>query len=193
MKIIEKLRESRGRYRVVFPLTIILGLTVILAAQARNSGPYRFQLVPASDTIAGCLAGATATVTIFPKEELKGADTFDLKAEGLFPNTGFTVFLTEGAQSVGAVQYIGDFTTNAAGRGSLRVDTIVEEAFSSTVVGTTRVRKELNHVVLWFADPDADNQCFAPAVGPVTPFDGDGQAGAAVLSSRNFVASTPIP
>ena len=53
------------------------------------------------------------------------------------------------------------FTTNAAGRGSLRVDTIVEEAFSSTVVGTTRVRKELNHVVLWFADPDADNQCFA--------------------------------
>jgi hypothetical protein len=64
MKSIQALRKTSGRrLRVVLPLTIILGLTVILAVQARNSGPYSFRLVPASDTIAGCLAGATATVT----------------------------------------------------------------------------------------------------------------------------------
>jgi hypothetical protein len=120
-------------------------------------------------------------------------DTLDLKAEGLPAHTEFTVFLTESAVSVGAVQYIGDFTTNAAGRGSMRVDTIVEEAFASTVVDGSRVRKELNHVVLWFADPNVDNFCFAPQTGPTTPFDGDGQAGAAVLSSKNFLPNAPLP
>jgi hypothetical protein len=59
-------------------------------------------------------------------------DTLDLKAEGLPPKTSFAVFLTELPEApFGAAQYIGDFTTNAAGRGSLRVDAIVEEAFSS--------------------------------------------------------------
>jgi len=89
------------------------------------------------------------------------------------------------------VQYIGDFTTNAAGRGSLRVDAIIEEAFSSTVVGSDRVRKELNHVVIWFADPKADDFC--SSVDPMpTPFDGDGEAGTAALSSKNFLRERPF-
>jgi hypothetical protein len=121
-------------------------------------------------------------------------DTLDLNAQGLPPNTEFTVFLTESAVSVGAVQYIGDFTTNAAGRGSLRVNTIVGDAFASTVVNGVRVRADLNHIVMWFADPDADNVCFTPPqTGPITPFDGDGQAGAAALSSRNFLPGAPLP
>jgi hypothetical protein len=120
-------------------------------------------------------------------------DTLDLNAQGLSPNTEFTVFLTESAISVGAVQYIGDFTTNSAGRGSMRVNTIVDDAFSSTVVNGARVRSELNHIVMWFADPNADNACFAPQTGPITPFDGDGQAGAAALSSKNFLPGAPLP
>jgi hypothetical protein len=93
----------------------------------------------------------------------------------------------------GAVEYIGEFTTNAEGRGSLRVDSVIEDAFSSTVVNGARVRKDLNHVVMWFADASADDFCFAPQTGPVTPFDGDGEAGGSALSSRNFLPEAPLP
>lgn len=161
--------------------------------QEHGHEPFRFSLGPASDTIAACLPYASANVAVIPREDSRGVDTLDLNAQGLTPNTEFTVFLTESAVSVGAVQYIGDFTTNAAGRGSMRVNTIVDEAFASTVPNGVRVRTDLNHIVMWFADPDADNACFVPQTGPVTPFDGDGQAGAAALSSRNFLPGAPLP
>jgi len=181
-------------------LTVGLLLVHRVQAQAQQSPqgpghePFRFSLVPASDTIAACLPNAAANVAVIPREDSRGVDTLDLNAQGLPPNTEFTVFLTESAVSVGAVQYIGDFTTNAAGRGSLRVNTIVGDAFASTVVNGVRVRADLNHIVMWFADPDADNVCFTPPqTGPITPFDGDGQAGAAALSSRNFLPGAPLP
>jgi hypothetical protein len=181
--------------RCVSALAIVFtaGLIPILAAKAEGPAPFRFSLVPASATIQACLPDASAAVTVLPGEDSRGVDTLDLKAEGLPPHTGFSVFLTESAVSVGAVQYIGDFTTNAAGRGSMRVDTIVNEAFSSTIVNGARVRTDLNHIVMWFSDPGADDFCFAPATGPVTPFDGDNQAGAAALSSQNFLPNAPLP
>jgi hypothetical protein len=163
------------------------------AATAQDQVPFSFDLVPASDTIKTCLPNARAKVTVFPREEVRGVDSFELKASGLIANTGYTVFLTESAVSVGAVQYIGDFKANANGEGSIRVDTIVEEAFASVPVSGTRVRADLNHVVLWFADPAADDVCFAPGTGPITPFAGNGAAGAAVLSSKNFLPGAPIP
>lgn len=169
-----------------------LVLVVTLAsAQAEDQGPLRFNLVPASDAIGACLPNANTEITVFPKEDTRGVDTLDLKAEGLTPNTTFAVFLTEGAVSVGAVQYIGDFTTNAAGRGSMRVDSIIEEAFASQPVNGQRVAKPLNHIVFWFADPDADETC-VPGSGP-SPFDGDGQGGVAVMSSKNFLPGAPLP
>jgi hypothetical protein len=178
------------RYGLVVQAAIIVSM-LVFTAQAQNPAPLSFSLAPASDAIASCLPDAAARVTVFPKEEIRGVDTLDLKAEGLPPNTSFAVFLTESAVgSVGAVQYIGDFTTNAAGRGSLRVDAIIEEAFSSTVVGGVRVRKELNHMVIWFADPASDEFCI-PGSGP-SPFDGDGEAGSQVLSSRN-ISGSPLP
>jgi hypothetical protein len=56
------------------------------------------------------------------------------------------------------------------------VDAIVEEAFSSAVAGSVRVRKEgpRGSVVCY---PGADCFCFAP---DTARFDGDGQAGAAM-------------
>lgn len=173
-------------------IALCVALTLSAAfAQAGGSETTRFNLVPASDAIGVCLPNATASVTFFPKEEIRGVDTLDLKVEGLQPNTAFAVFLTElPVPPFGAVQYIGDFTTNPAGAGALRVDTIVEAAFSSQVVGT-RVRKELNHVVMWFADPSADELC-VPGSNP-TPFDGDGEAGVSALSSRNALPGTPLP
>src|SRR5262245_28425533 len=179
-------------YRLAASIAII-GLTLILTARAQNSATRSFSLAPASDTIAACLPNAAARVTVFSREEPRGVDTLDLKAEGLPPNTTFAVFLTELPQApFGAAQYVGSVTTNAAGRGSVRIDAIIEEAFSTTLANGVRVRAELNHIVLWFADPSADDFCFAPGAGPITPFDGDGQAGGTALSSRNFLPGAPI-
>lgn len=164
----------------------------LVAAHAQGQEPFRFNLVPATDAIGACLPNASAKVTIFPKEETLGVDTLDLKTNGLQPNTTFAVFLTElPVAPFGAVQYIGDFTTNEAGRGSLRVDSIIQEAFSSQVFNGQRSRKELNHVVFWFADPDADESC-VPGSAP-TPFDGDGVAGVAAMSSKNLLPGAPLP
>jgi catabolite regulation protein CreA len=81
----------------------------------------------------------------------------------------------------GAAEYIGDFTTNAAGIGSLKVDAIIAEAFVSTLV-SGRVRANLDHLVFWFADPaQAQAACGLTAT---TPFDGDGTAGPAAMPSQ---------
>jgi hypothetical protein len=192
---IERAVNSRKRYALVLAVLAVAGFIGIVTVQAQEGPvPFRFSLVPASDTIKACLPNAAGTVTVLPKEESRGVDTLDLKAEGLPRNTTFTVFLTElpGAP-FGAAEYIGEFTTNAAGRGSVRVDATIDEAFASTVVNGVRVRQELNHIVLWFADPSADDFCFAPGTGPTTPFDGDGQAGGTALSSRNFLPGAPLP
>src|SRR5262249_30585941 len=160
-------------------------LMFILTAYAQDGKPLSFNLVPASDAIkdSKCLPNATAKVTFFPKEDTRGVDTLDVKAEGLSANTTFAVFLTElPVPPFGSVEYIGDFTTNSAGRGSVRVDAIIEEAFAFNNI--TGVRRDLNHMVIWFADPDADEFCVENSAP--TPFDGDGKAGIAVLSSKNF-------
>ena len=172
-----------------------LGLTLMfnpVAAHAQGPRPFTFDLVPASDAIANCtsMPKPVATVTVFPREDSRGVDTLDLHAEGLRPNTTFAVFLTElPVPPFGAVQYIGDFTTNAAGRGHVRVDAIIDEAFAFNNI--TGVRTELNHVVFWFADPNDDEQC-VPGSAP-GHFDGDDSSGVAAMSSKNFLPGAPLP
>jgi hypothetical protein len=172
-----------------------LGLTLmfnLVAAHAQDLRPSRFDLVPASDAIAGCtsMPNPAASVTVFPREDIRGVDTLDLHAEGLRPNTTFAVFLTQmPVPPFGAVQYIGDFTTNAAGRGHVRVDAIINEAFAFNNI--TGVRTELNHIVFWFADPNDDEDC-VPGSAP-GHFDGDDQSGVAAMSSKNFLPGAPLP
>jgi hypothetical protein len=86
-----------------------------------------------------------------------------------------------------------DFTTNVAGLGSLKVDAIIAEAFVSTLAGTppTRVRANLDHLVFWFADPAQVPACFN-FVG-FTPFDGDGVAGPAAMSSQGATGLEQFP
>src|SRR5437764_521198 len=186
--------EKRAAMKLPIRSTVIAAfgvLAVLLpAGQTAHAEPFGFNLVPASDPIAACLPDAVARVTVFPREEIRGVDTLDLRAHGLRPNTTFAVFLTEmPVPPFGAVQYIGDFTTNAAGRGSVRVDAIIDEAFAFNNI--TGVRTDLNHVVFWFADPADDKDC-VPA-SPPTPFDGDGEAGVAAMSSKNFLPGAPLP
>ena len=172
-----------------------LGLTLMfnpVAAHAQGPRPFTFDLVPASDAIANCtsMPNPAATVTVFPGEDSRGVDTLDLHAEGLRPNTTFAVFLTElPVPPFGAVQYIGDFTTNAAGRGHVRVDAIIDEAFAFNNI--TGVRTDLNHIVFWFADPNDDEQC-VPGSAP-GHFDGDDSSGVAAMSSKNFLPGAPLP
>ena len=167
-------------------------ITVIESAHAQDLRPFSFGLVPASDAIANCtsMPNPAATVTVFPREDSRGLDTLDLHADGLRPDTTFAVFLTElPVPPFGAVQYIADLTTNAAGTGHVRVDAIIDEAFAFNNI--TGVRTELNHVVFWFADPNDDEQCVpGSAAGH---FDGDNSSGVAAMSSKNFLPGAPLP
>lgn len=152
-----------------------------------------FDLVPRN---AGCLPDAAGKVTVFHKEDSLGVDTLHLRVSGLPANTDFAVFLTSAdafaTPPFGAVEYVGDFTTNAAGIGSLKVDAIIAEAFVSTNVGNppTRVRADLDHLVFWFADPTQVPACFGSAT---TPFDGDGNAGPAAMSSQGATGLEQAP
>lgn len=170
----------------------LLTLGSIALAGARTAsalGTTEFDLLPRN---AACLPNGTGHVTVFHKEDALGVDTLRLTASGLPANTEFTVFLTERdaftSPAFGAAQYIGDFVTNAAGVGTLQVDTIVMEAFASTVVSGARVRANLDHLVIWFADPSD-----APNCSGTTPFDGDGVAGTAALSSQGSTGLEEAP
>jgi hypothetical protein len=162
--------------------------TLLPAIQTAHA--FTFNLVPASDAIKACMPNAVAQVTVLPTEESNGVDSLFLTAKGLLPNTTFAVFLTElPVAPFGAVEYIADFTTKADGSGFVRVDAIIDEAFAFDNI--THVRKELNHVVFWFADPAADEGCVAGSAPG--PFDGDGQSGVAAMSSKNFLPGAPLP
>jgi len=100
------------------------------------------------------------------------------------------VFLLEQAGApFGAAEYIGDFTTNKRGNAYNTFKLIVSEAFSSTLVNGQRVRVDLNRVGVWFADPAADDFCLGPN-SPVTPFDGDDEAGVQAFNSAH---TRPLP
>jgi hypothetical protein len=131
---------------------VSLGLTVLCTIGVAHAlTTISFSLVPA----AGCLPDATGNVTVLHKEDTLGADTLHLDASGLPANTDFAVFLASADAfanpQFGVAEYIGDFTTNAAGIGSLKVDAIIAEAFVS-IPGAPRNRADLDHLVFWFAD-----------------------------------------
>ena len=199
-----------NRFRLASLMTIIAAFTllplssqVLVAAQdgepadssavqeLADEEMIQFNLVPAADPIANCFPDATAKVTVLRTEE---TDTFILTAKNLRPRTRFAVFLTElPVPPFGAAQYLADFQTNSKGKGAVEVNAIIEEAFSSQVINGQRIRKELNHVVFWFADPADADACFAPGTAPITPFDGDGVAGPAAMSSKNVLPGEPLP
>jgi hypothetical protein len=175
---------------------VTLGLTVLCTTGVAHAlTKFSFSLVPASAAVANCLPDATGDATVLHKEDILGVDTLHLDASGLPVNTDFAVFLTSAdafaTPPFGAVEYIGDFTTNAAGIGSLKVDAIIAEAFVSTLAGGMRVRADLDHLVFWFADPEQAKA--ACGLTGVTPFDGDGNAGPAAMSSKGKTGLETFP
>jgi hypothetical protein len=147
-------------------------------------------LSPSSDQLAACMPGARLTVSVALTTDQIGYDSFTITASHLPPRRAYTVFLLQTAVTpFGAAEYIGDFFTDEDGNARNTFRLIVAEAFSSTLVGTTRVRRDLNRIGAWFADPAGDNFCLG-ASSPVTPFDGDNAAGVQVFNSRN---AAPLP
>jgi hypothetical protein len=174
---------------------LILGVTLLGGGGAANALEIiRFGLAPVNSQ---CLPNAIGEVTVLRKEEISGTDTLHLRVGGLPPNTDFAVFLTSAdgfaTPAFGTADYIGDFTTNAAGVGSLKVDAIVAEAFASVPVTNPpgRSRTDLDHLVFWFANPDQVPACFN--FHGFTPFDGDGHAGPAAMSSQGATGLEAIP
>lgn len=166
-------------------------------AKKPTSDVLRFKLAPSSDQLAKCMPKVRVDIKVLLETDAKGRDVFDVNVTGGPANTAFTVFLLEipGAP-FGSAEYIGDVTTDKYGRGKAEFKLIVEEAFSSTLVGDgkdqKRVRKELNHVGMWFADATGDDFCFGTGGGAVTPFDGDNEAGVQAFNSAKLKAA-PLP
>jgi hypothetical protein len=134
-----------------------------------------------SAQLSRCFPNARSQVTVLLTTDTLGKDAFTIRAWGLRPQTDFTVFLIQKATpTFGAVEYIGDFTTNKQGRAVNTFALIVEEAFAFN--NTTGPRIDLNSIGFWFADPKDDNGCLGKG-SPVTGFDGDGSAGVQMMNS----------
>jgi len=180
---------SRNKLLVAtaFGIGLIVAMMGSQATAARAAKPevVELNLTPSNATLAACMPDARVTVSVKLKTDAHGFDVFHVSGEGLPPNTAFTVFLLEKAgPPFGAAEYIGDFTSNEDGHADNSFRLIVAEAFSSTLVGTQRVRVDLNQVGAWFADPADDDFCLGPG-SPVTPFDGDNEAGVQAFNSAN--------
>jgi hypothetical protein len=166
------------------------GLTSAQRAQVRGAPVTRLDLTPSSPDLARCMPNARVKITVRSTTDAIGFDILRVKARHLAPNRDYTVFLLETAGApFGAAEYIGDLHANDDGNGHAEFHLIVQEAFASTLVNGERVRVDLNQVGMWFADPKDDDFCLGPN-SPVTPFDGDGEAGVQAFNSAN---TTPLP
>jgi hypothetical protein len=166
---------------------------VTAADRQQPADRVRFHLVPSSDTLKRCMPKAHVDITVKLRTDQIGKDIFVVDASGLPANTSFTTFLLEQPGTpFGAAEYIGDVDSDKYGRAHAEFELIVQEAFASTLVDGQRVRVDLNHVGMWFADPTADDFCLGKN-SPVTPFDGDGEAGVQAFNSSNSLPGAPLP
>ena len=175
----------------ILTLVVLLLLWALVSQKAASAAEaVNLELTPSSPQLADCMPGASLAVTVKLATDKIGFDRFEIRARNLPPKRAFTVFLLEQAGSpFGAAEYIGDFSTNRQGDGHNTFHLIVQEAFSSTIVDSSRVRADLNRIGVWFGDPADDDFCLG-AGSPVTPFDGDGEAGVQAFNSAN---ADPLP
>jgi hypothetical protein len=166
---------------------------VLVSNTKKATDRVDFHLVPSSAALKKCMPHARVNITVKLRTDQTGRDVFLVDASGLPAKTSFTTFLLEvpGAP-FGAAEYIGDVDTDRYGRAHAEFELIVQEAFASTLVDGKRVRVDLNHVGMWFADPAADDFCLGKN-SPVTPFDGDGEAGVQAFNSSNSLPGAPLP
>ena len=164
--------------------------SVAAAHNVKKAEDARFELTPSSAQLRACMPDAQLSVKLTLSTEKHGSDRFEIAARGLPPNRDYTIFLLQQAGSpFGAAEYIGDFSTNDEGNAHNDLKLIVQEAFSSTLVNGSRQRVDLNRIGVWFADHEADDFCLG-VNSPITPFDGDNEAGVQAFNSAN---ADPLP
>lgn len=162
----------------------------VASAQDDASAKRVHMQLTAPGQLAQCMPHADVQVDVKLTTEKKGFDTFEITMRHVAPNRDYTVFLLEQAGfPFGAAEYIGEVSADAQGNGHAEYHLIVQEAFASTMVNGQRVRADLNHVGLWFADPKDDDFCLGPN-SPVTQFDGDNEAGVLAFGAPD---SLPLP
>jgi hypothetical protein len=161
------------------------------AQNVKKAGDVQhLELTPSSAQLAACMPNAQLGVKVGLTTEKHGFDRLELAARGLPSNTDFAVFLLQQAGSpFGAAEYIGDFSTDDEGTAHQNLRLIVQKAFSSTIVNGVRQRVDLNRIGVWFADHTADDFCLG-VNSPITPFDGDNEAGVQAFNSAN---ADPLP
>ena len=166
-----------------------------LQGKAASKDTLNFKLAPSNATLAKCMPKVKVNISVQLRTDATGRDIFKADISGAPKNVSFTIFLLERPdKGFGSAEYIGDLNTDKYGRGHVELRLIVEEAFSSTLINDDpkqRVRKELNHVGMWFADPKDDDFCLG-ANSPITPFDGDNEAGVQVFNSAKL-KDAPLP
>ena len=161
---------------------------------AARADDLHFQLALSSDALKKCLPRAKVTVSVALRTDQIGKDVIKIDASGLPPKTSFTAFFLEiPTAPFGAAEYFGDVNTDRYGKAHAEFELIVQEAFASTLVDGKRVRVDLNHMGMWFADPAGDDFCLGKGGGAVTPFDGDNEAGVQVFNSANSLPGAPLP
>jgi hypothetical protein len=166
-----------------------------LQGKPTSKDVINFKLAPSSDQLAKCMPKVKVNISVALRTDATGRDIFKADISGAPKNVSFTIFLLERPdKGFGSAEYIGDLNTDKYGRGHVELRLIVEEAFSSTLINDDpkqRVRKELNHVGMWFADPKDDDFCLG-ANSPITPFDGDNEAGVQAFNSAKL-KDAPLP
>lgn len=181
-----------SRSGVALGLVVAVSATIAIVGAVRAAGSsdsaYKYRtvyrrLTPSSSQLGRCMPNARIRVRIALTSDALGFDRLHVGARGLPRHRSFTLFLLQTAKDpFGAAEYIGDFTSDGRGRASKGLKLIVQEAFSSTLVGGNRVRVDLNRIGAWFAGPRGDNFCLGKN-SPVTPFDGDNRAGVQAFNS----------
>ncbi len=175
-------------------LLIALGISALAAVGTASARTITsFELVPRN---ASCLPNAAGAVSVVHKEDMVGLDTLHLAVRGLPAKTGFEVFLTSDdafATPADGSAYLGAFTTDASGDGSLKVEKIIAEATAKVPAGTpgVRTKKDLDHLVFRFANPTQVPDCFISSGA----FDlaGDGRTLPVAMTSEGVTGLEEFP
>ena len=163
-----------------------IGLTgMVPLANARTGDSITFNMVKSAGAVTCLKATARGRVTI---SDLGTVQNMHVEVSSLPPNTTFTLFVinTPVAPFVPA-WYQGDLTTNENGYGVIDVTGIFNDETFILDPGIPAVPVALNHLGIWFADPNDAANAGCPATP--TPFDGDHNAGIQVLNTSNFAAT----
>ncbi len=193
---------SRWRRRFVVVAIIFCIAALSTGAALAQAKTYSFDMVRSSAAeAAGCLANATARVTV---TELGVVEVLDLSVSNLAPSTTYSIFVLQVPDKpFGIGWYSGEVATDIYGNGAQHlISRFNTESFAvapgsapAPVLLTDPPFPDANtnpqfnpvrtlHLGVWFSDPaDAAK---AGCTNAVTPFDGDHNAGIQMLSTRNF-------